>query len=158
MKKNVCLLYKFSILFITVVLGFTAQTSHASLTPQQLQRINNVADIHKRHVTQLMENRDVIASGIGLDARGEPVIKVLVTNTATAVPDRVDGVRVHKEMSTRIFASRGLTCEVSGNNICFHRGTLAITGSYRGFSWSPGSNCRHNWCSSNRWQQRFHTK
>jgi len=118
MNKIPCLRRISTIILTWVALGLAAQASHAAPSPEQLQRINDVVSVHKRNAHHLMSNRDVIASGIGLDARGEPVIKMLVAHANVVVPDRVEGVRVHKQISERIFALRGPTCESSGNNVC----------------------------------------
>ncbi len=118
MYKNPSSLHWFSSLCVATALTLAAQAGSAEMSPLQMQRVNECAVVHARHVDSLMSNRDVIASGIGLDAKGEPVIKVLVVHKNTKVPDSVEGVPVHKEVSARIVAKRGLTCESSGNNIC----------------------------------------
>jgi PKD repeat protein len=118
MNKTLRLQNRFSFVVIAVALLLAAQASYAEMTPQLVQRINQCAAVHARHVTGLMANPNVVASGISLDATGEPVIKVFVTNRNTMVPKHVEGVPVHKELSSRIVALRGPTCESSGDNVC----------------------------------------
>ena len=115
MNKTAYLLHKFSLSLLTLVLGLAAQATYASLTPEQVQRVNDATTVHTRAVGLLMAHPDVVASGISIDALGEPVIKVLVTDDSVPVPDTVEGLRVHKEVSSRIVALRGPTCDVSGN-------------------------------------------
>lgn len=75
MRRKFLSLRRLSILIITAAIGLAAQASHASLTPQQVQQINEVVSVHKRNVDQLMAISNVVASGTSLDANGEAVIK-----------------------------------------------------------------------------------
>ena len=107
-----------SIFFIALALGLAAQPVEAAPGKERVQLIKNAVGVHKRHVRQLMANRDVIASGVSLDAKGNPVIRVLVANEHAAVPDRFEGIRVHKQKTARIVALRGPTCDTSGTFVC----------------------------------------
>ncbi len=118
MKNVPCSSKKISLFFIALALGLSAQVSEAAPSPDKLQRIKSAVGVHKRHVGQLMANRDVVASGISLDAKGNPVIKVFVAADDTPVPDNIEGLRVHKQTTARIVALRGPSCESSGNLVC----------------------------------------
>lgn len=104
--------------FLAAILGLVSGPGYAGPTPAELRHIRDVVDTHRRHVARMMSDRNVVASGVGLDARGKPVIRVMVTDPRTVVPARVEGVRVHKQLSGRIVALRGATCESSGNGLC----------------------------------------
>jgi hypothetical protein len=61
----------------------------------------------------------VVGVGAGLDADGEPVVRVFSDHPgAASVPERLDGVPVRVRLSGRIHALRGATCDASGDGIC----------------------------------------
>ena len=118
MKSRPGLTTRLAVLFASILAGFAAVASDLLPTRQQVERVNGVVLVHQRQAPALMTIPHVVASGVSHDARGEPVIKVLVTDKEAVTPDNLEGVRVHKELSNRIVALRGPTCESSGNNIC----------------------------------------
>ncbi len=118
MKSRPGLPTRLSVVFASILAGFAAVASDVLPTQQQVARVNGVVLVHQRQAAALMTIPHVVASGVGLDSKGEPVIKVLVTSEDAVTPQSIDGVRVHKELSNRIVAFRGPTCETSGNNIC----------------------------------------
>ena len=67
-----------------------------------------------------MVDFDVVASGIGLGFAGEPVIKVFTPHqeSSRGIPRWLEGVRVHTEVSSRFYALKHETCDVSGDAIC----------------------------------------
>jgi len=103
---------------LAAVVGLASEAGYAGPTPAELRQIRDVVETHRRHAKQMLADRNVVASGVGLDARGRPVIRVLVTDARTAVPARIEGVRVHKQVSGQIVALRGTTCESSDNGLC----------------------------------------
>jgi len=66
-----------------------------------------------------MVSKDIVASGTGLDAQGNAVIKVYTAVAGVAgIPGSVEGVPVHTETMGRIYSLRGPTCDSSGDSIC----------------------------------------
>lgn len=86
---------------------------------QRLDRIRNALFVHHRHGHRLMEIEDVVGSGIGLGPDNEPIIKVFTArHRMHGIPEMLEGLRVHAEVSGRFYARRGPTCDSSGDTYC----------------------------------------
>ena len=94
-------------------------TENAKPASLRASRFRQVMAVHRRHARRLADVGNVIASGTSLEANGEPCIKVFVTRTDTrGIPDVLEGVPVRKEVTSRFYARRGVTCDVTGNQVC----------------------------------------
>src|SRR5574342_80259 len=68
----------------------------------RLDRVRAGIGVHQRHWRRLMDIPEVVGSGIGLGSDGGPVIKVLTARHGVkGVPDRLEGVPVHTQVSGR---------------------------------------------------------
>jgi hypothetical protein len=65
-----------------------------------------------------MARPGVVGTGLGLDASGEPVVRVFTESVLTNVPDHVEGLPVRRRATGRIHALRGPSCDVDGDAIC----------------------------------------
>ena len=89
------------------------------LTPQRVSRLRKAMDVHQRHAKRLSDFGNVIASGTSLEPDGEPCIKVFIERPDRGgIPDFLEGVRVRKQVSSRFYALRGVTCDSSGDQVC----------------------------------------
>jgi len=89
------------------------------LTPQRVSRLRKVMDVHQRHARRLSDIGNVIASGTSMEPDGEPCIKVFIERPDRGgIPDFLEGVRVRKQVSSRFYALRGVSCDSSGDQVC----------------------------------------
>lgn len=129
MRKTCCSIRTLTVLLITTIfLGLTGPTVDAALTARQVKRVHHAAIIHKKNIDNLMAFRHVVATGVGLGTGGEAVIRVFLAKKNRLIPARIEDVRVYKEISGRLVALRGPTCEASGDFTCtnFERWPLPV--------------------------------
>jgi hypothetical protein len=82
-----------------------------------MERIRAAAAVHQRYWERLMEIPDVLGSGVGLGSDGEPIIKVFTArHGAPRIPEMLEGVPVHTEVSGRFYALRGETCDATSQS------------------------------------------
>ena len=114
-----------SLLILGLTFGTTlasesgADSDSSARAAQRLEQVQAAIAVHQRQWQRLMEIPDVVGSGVGLGSDGEPIIKVYTARHGVPrIPERVDGVPVHTEVSGRFYALRGTTCESSGEGQC----------------------------------------
>lgn len=93
------------------------------------QRLREALVVKRRHADDLLARPDVVGVGAALDAAGQPVIRVLTARPGPLdLPARLDGMQVRARVSGRIYALRGVTCEVGGDGVCesFERWPLPV--------------------------------
>ena len=91
----------------------------AAQTKQRLNRIRAAIATHRLHAQSLMQIPDVVGSGIGVAPDGEPVIRVFTArHRVLGIPNALDGLTVRPEVSGRVYALRGATCNTSGDVKC----------------------------------------
>ena len=88
-------------------------------TNEWQNKIRNAVHVYRRNIGRLHNIRGLIASGTGLDANGNPVIRVLVERAGLPdIPSLLEGVPVGIQVSGRFYALRGITCDSSADNRC----------------------------------------
>jgi hypothetical protein len=107
---------------VTALGSFVAADALAepSRTPgERLARLRAASAVRERHVARILEHRDVVGVGTGLDEAGEPAIRVFTARPGVRdLPTSLEGVPLRVEASGRFYALRGPTCEASGNGSC----------------------------------------
>jgi hypothetical protein len=109
-------------LWAAVLLALVAADGRAAPPEPEaarLGRLRAALAVQRTHAGTLIDRAEVVATGLGLDERGEPVIRVFTAAPgATGLPARLDGVPVRVSVSGRLHALRGATCEASGDGVC----------------------------------------
>jgi hypothetical protein len=97
------------LLFICSLIGISvAQAQGASADAPGYER---ALQVHQQHSAALFNNPHVVATGVGSNAAGKPVIKVYLTkNDTKGLPRELEGLAVETTVSGAIFARRG-TCD-----------------------------------------------
>jgi len=91
----------------------------AAQTKQRLNRIRAAVATHRLHAQNLMQIPDVVGSAVGVAPDGEPVIRVFTArHRVLGVPNVLDGLSVRPEVTGRVYALRGATCNASGDEKC----------------------------------------
>jgi hypothetical protein len=91
----------------------------AAQAKQRLNRIRAAIATHRLHAQNLMRIPDVVGSAIGVAPDGEPVIRVFTArHQVLGIPNALDGLTVRPEVSGRVYALRGATCNTSGDEKC----------------------------------------
>jgi|GEM_PF-175741 len=99
--------------------GNAAGPHNAGQAKQRLDRIRDAIVTHRLHAQNLMQIADVVGSAIGVAPDGEPVIRVFTArHRVLGIPNILDGVAVRPEVSGRVYALRGATCNTSGDEKC----------------------------------------
>jgi len=98
----------------------TAKPTRAASTPAAARaaRFRAAMGIHRRQVGSLMSRSGVVGTGVGLDAAGEPEVRVFTERPLTGLPAHVEGVPVRARVTGRVYALRGPTCDVDGDGVC----------------------------------------
>jgi hypothetical protein len=91
----------------------------ATTAGERLARLRAASAVRQRHAARLLDHRDVVGVGTGLDEAGEPAIRVFTARPGVRdLPASLEGVPLRVEESGRFYALRGPTCQASGNGSC----------------------------------------
>jgi hypothetical protein len=94
------------LLLAVSLLGLSLAT--AQNIPPNVAELQAAKVAHGRHTSALFENPRVVATGVGLNPAGNPVIKVyLASGDAAGLPTELDGFAVDVTVSGQIIALRG---------------------------------------------------
>jgi len=118
-----------AVALLALTVAAPASATRPAATDARRERLRVALAVSQRHADDLIARRDVVGVGAGLDADGEPLIRVLVARSGAAdLPTSLDGVRVRTRVSGRLYALRGPTCEASGDTVCqsFERWPLPV--------------------------------
>jgi hypothetical protein len=94
-----------ALLLISSFIGMPAV--HAQGINSAAAGFENARQVHARHSKKLFANPRVVATGVGLNPAGNPVIKVYLESAAQGLPTELDGLPVEVTVSGRIIARRG---------------------------------------------------
>jgi hypothetical protein len=98
-------------LTIAFVLSAVAAAEAQQIDPGELQALREflapASRVHQRRAHELLAERDVVGTAVGLTAMGEPAIKVFTKSEAIMrIPQRLEGVAVEIEMTGTFHALR----------------------------------------------------
>jgi len=89
---------------LLVLLGFCG-TLWGQPPENRWERFAHVVAAHARHSDALLEQPDVVGVGVGVNAQGEPVLKVFTKkNRHDAIPKKLDGADVEAVTTGEFFA------------------------------------------------------
>jgi hypothetical protein len=95
-------------LLSVVVLSLLGMAASAQGAPGQSAAIKAGKEVHARHSNALFQNPRVVATGVGINPAGNPVIKVYLANgPADGLPETLDGLPVEVSISGKLSARRG---------------------------------------------------
>jgi len=76
--------------------------------PVNAPGLEQATEVHDRNSERLFTNPNVVATGVGVNPAGQPVIKIYLERSDTqGLPDKVEGLPVEVTVSGRIYARRG---------------------------------------------------
>ncbi len=85
-------------------IGYSSAQGAATTTPN----LERAQQVHADHSAELFKNPNVVATGIGFNTAGQPVIKVYLEKSATeGLPEKIEGLAVDLTISGTIVARRG---------------------------------------------------
>lgn len=107
---------------ISLIIGPLAIALVASLIgPASAQELGAAIAAQERHTPRLMGLANVVGTGVGLTAEGQPALKVFTKVVGVGgIPDRLDGIPVVVEVTGEIFALKG------GGNVSTQLTTTSI--------------------------------
>lgn len=80
-------------------------------------------EVQEANTPDLMANRDVIGTAVGLDKQGIPVIRVFATSTQVrGIPRSIDGVPVAVSITDEFYAVPGPNCDRDGDGFLKNSG------------------------------------
>jgi hypothetical protein len=108
-------------LTIAFVLSAVAAAEAQQIDPGELQALREflgpASRVHQRRAHELLAERDVVGTAVGLTAMGEPAIKVFTKSEAIMrIPQRLEGVAVEIEMTGTFHALGAADNQVSPMN------------------------------------------
>jgi hypothetical protein len=96
-----------------------AQGSAKGMLQRHHRLFRDAIDVQHRHIENLMGIRDVVGTGVGIGSDGLPAIKVFTAKHGVAgIPEMLESIPVHVEVTGRFYALRGPTCDSSGDGVC----------------------------------------
>jgi hypothetical protein len=108
-------------LTIALVLAAVGAAGAQQIDPGELQALREflgpASRVHQRRAHELLADRDVVGTAVGLTAMGEPAIKVFTKSEAIMrLPQQLEGVAVEIEMTGTFHALGAAGSEASPTN------------------------------------------
>jgi hypothetical protein len=92
-----------------------AQGSEKGILQKNHSLVREAIDVQHRHLHWLMQNPDVVGTGVGIGPDGLPAIKVFTARHGVkGIPEWLESTPVHAEVTGRFYALRGETCDSDG--------------------------------------------
>jgi hypothetical protein len=82
-----------------------AQSNFPNFVQSSREFLNSAMRVHRRHTRELLTDRNVVGTAVGLTVKGEPAIKVFTkSETITNVPLDLEGIPVEIEVTGQFHA------------------------------------------------------